>query len=171
MAIMIWAGIGIFFSTAFGESPDWINLSLSPTRLVKGVGELHTEFPIFSSVSLLGITAYGRTPSTWNIDLGIQGRYYGIGSAQSGGFLASELRYANILYRNEEDQFDVFFIRPAALIGGKFQTDIGLTFEAAFGIDYNQSIVSSHGQQDAIRTGNWNRTFRLNVGWLIGRTP
>ena len=171
MAIMIWAGIGIFFSTAFGESPDWINLSLSPTRLVKGVGELHTEFPLLSSVSLLGITAYGRTPSTWNIDLGIQGRYYGIGDGQSGGFIASELRYANILYRNEADQFDAFFIRPAALIGGKFQTDIGLTLEAAVGIDYNQSIVSSQGQQDAIRTGNWNRIFRLNVGWFIERNP
>ena len=92
MAHMNWAGLTfIFSSVAQSKSVDWVNLSLSPGRLLKGVGELHTELPIRQTWSLTGITAYGRAPDTWNIDLGVQGRYYGIGDAQSGGFVASEL--------------------------------------------------------------------------------
>ena len=170
MPMMIWAGFRLLFSTAYGNGPAWVNLSLSPTRLIKGIGELHSELPIHTRFSLLAISAYGRTSDALNIDLGAQGRYYGIGDAKSGGFLAVELRYANILYRNENEQFDAYFIRPAAIIGGKFQTDIGLTLDAGVGIDYNQTIVSAPGQNDAIRTGDWNRTFRLNVGWMISRS-
>lgn len=171
MPKMIWSGlVFLFLSTAQSNEVAWVNLSLSPSRLLKGVGELNSELPLRQNWSLGAITAYGRAPDTWNIDLGIQGRYYGLGSAQSGGFIASEIRYANIIYRNEQDNFDAFFIKPALFLGGKYQFDIGLTMDAGFGMGYSQTIVSELNQRGAIHMGSWERLFRLNIGWMLKRS-
>ena len=69
------------------KPPEWLTFGLSPTRLFNGVGELSTEIPLRQPWSIIGITAYGKDTAAWNIDFGVQGRYYGIGTAETGGFL------------------------------------------------------------------------------------
>ena len=163
--------IGICFltSSANAKAPDWLNLSLSPDRLFDGVGELSTEAPLKKPWSIIGITAYGRDTAALNVDLGVQGRYYAIGTPQTGGFVATELRYANIIYRNDGDDFDVFFIKPGILLGGKYQFDIGLTIDSATGVEYVQTIVSELEKRQPISTADWSLQYRINIGWTLQR--
>lgn len=159
----------ILNSAANAKSPEWLNLSLSPNRLFNGVGELSTEVPLEEPWSIIGITAYGRDTTALNLDLGVQGRFYALGTTQTGGFIAAELRYANIIYRNNGDDFDVFFIKPGILLGGKYQFDIGLTIDSAAGIEYVQTIVSELETQQSISMGDWELQYRINIGWTLQR--
>ena len=171
MPSMFLTTTGLFFLScaASAKSPEWLNLSLSPDRLFDGVGELSTEVPLKVPWSVIGVAAYGRDTAALNVDLAVQGRYYAIGTPQTGGFVASELRYANIIYRKNGDDFDVFFIKPAVLLGGKYQFDIGLTIDSAAGLEYVQTIVSELETRQPISMGDWALQYRINIGWTLQR--
>jgi hypothetical protein len=169
MNLLYLIGFGIS-SKSYAAKPESFTLSLSPKKFLETVGELQVELPLPKSYSVTAITAYGRDDSAKKIELGVQGRFYPIGNFFTGGYLGSELRYSNIIYR-DTDQFNAFFIQPSIFIGAKYQFDIGFTIDAHFGGLHKQTIVNSLDDGSVITLANWDLISTITLGWTFKKSP
>ena len=168
MNLLYLIGFGIS-SKSYAAKPESITLSISPKRFLDTVGELQVEIPLPKSYSMTAIGAYGRDNTARKIDLGLQARFYPIGNFFTGGYLGSELRYSNIIYR-DTDQFNVFFIQPSLFIGAKYQFDLGFTIDAHFGGVHTQTIVNSLDDGTVISLTNWELVSTITLGWTFIRS-
>jgi len=147
------------------------SLTLSPLHLalpmVEGTGEVRLEDDIGVAGVLGGgrITASGETFTAFEV--GAQFRYYVFGSFIHGMMLGAELGYLKVDGNVGAATVAVAGLWAGPFVGYKIATNVGFTFDAQLGAQFNRANASAETTTATAKVdgSSWTPLLNLNVGW------
>jgi len=147
-----------------------VSVTLSPFLLALPMLELTTEGRLADRVGLAAVTGVGGVGGVTLIELGVQGRYYVVGSFDHGMELGAELLYLYVggsptSSSSVSAQGSGFSAAP--FIGYKIAARFGLTFDAQLGVGYTAvaATASSGAVSSSASSSGVTPLLNLNLGW------
>ena len=155
------------FSIAHAEESivPKISVTLNPRQILNTFGETSIEYALKPKIGVGGITGFGKSDSAFQYDLGVQARYYLLGSFNGGLSAGGQFVYFNLLHRKDHDNINGYFLYPSLFLSGKYVFDIGFTIDSQLGVTYTTAIIKDQMAQSSITSTQWEGLFNVNLGW------